>query len=123
MFKRLTAIFLLVTLISSNFSRLFVYAGFELNKKYIAATLCENIDRPWLHCDGLCYYMKKIKQADEKEKSEERPSQKSRFQESLFERYTTVKFHTILLQIVNTPYITPVSSILDKAVFHPPKFG
>ena len=81
MLNRVTVIILLVALISANFSRYFVYAGFELNRNYIAAKLCENRDKPWLHCNGRCYFMKKIKQAQESEKNDERQSQKNLFQE------------------------------------------
>lgn len=70
MFTRATAFVLIVTILSANFSRLFVYAGFELNQKYIAAELCENINKPWLHCNGHCYFMKKIEQAKENEKKQ-----------------------------------------------------
>ncbi|WP_183867647.1 hypothetical protein [Pedobacter cryoconitis] len=74
MFKSAIAIVILVLLILSNFSRLFIYAGFELNQKYIASTLCENRDKPEIHCNGKCYLMKKLKQAEEKEKKQEQDS-------------------------------------------------
>ena len=68
--RRFITYLLIFALISANFSRLFVYAGFELNRNYIAAKLCENRNKPWLHCNGKCYFMKKIKQAEEKEKND-----------------------------------------------------
>src|ERR1700753_3089259 len=83
MLNRVVAVILLISLVTANFSRYFVYAGFELNKKYIATTLCENRDKPWLHCNGHCYFMKKIKAAEEKQNSEERQSQKNLFQEAM----------------------------------------
>ena len=48
-----------------------VYAAFEVNQNYIATTLCENKARPWMHCNGQCYLMKKIKATEEKEKKQE----------------------------------------------------
>ena len=74
---------LLIVLISTNFSRFFICAGFELNHKYIAENLCINKNRPWLHCDGKCYFMKKIKAAQESEKKQEQENHKSRYQEAL----------------------------------------
>lgn len=76
MINRLIAITLLLALISSNLSRFFVYAEFEANQKYIAAALCENRDKPQMHCNGKCYLMKKLKEAEEKEKKQEQASQK-----------------------------------------------
>ncbi|MBS1527227.1 MAG: hypothetical protein JST19_16360 [Bacteroidetes bacterium] len=64
MLKQLTVWLLTFAVLSANCSRLFVYAGFELNQKYIAAKLCENRNRPWMHCNGHCYLMKKIRQAE-----------------------------------------------------------
>jgi hypothetical protein len=121
--KRLAALFLLICIVGSNFSRFFIYAGFELNKKYIATTLCENRDKPWLHCNGKCYFMKKIKQAEDRDKSEERQSQKNHIQETFFESASNIKFHTYLLQYINTPYVGLVPLQVDKVIFHPPQIG
>lgn len=83
MLRKTIAIALLVALISSNFSRLFVYAGFELNQKYIAGNLCVNKSRPWMHCNGRCYFMRKVKQAEENEKKQQRSNQQNHYQEAL----------------------------------------
>lgn len=83
MLKKTIAICLLVALIGSNFSRFFIYAGFELNHKYIAENLCVNKNRPWMHCNGHCYFMKKIKEAQENEKKQDRADQQNHFQEAL----------------------------------------
>src|ERR1700754_4725361 len=103
MLQRFTAYLLIVSLVTVNFSRFFVYAGFEMNKNYIATKLCENRNKPWLHCDGKCYFAKKIKQAEEKQASDERQSQKSLFQEVYVISSTDIKFHSSLLQIIETP--------------------
>ncbi|MDB5151551.1 MAG: hypothetical protein JWR54_302, partial [Mucilaginibacter sp.] len=34
---KLTAILLIISIISSSFSRFFIYAGFEMNQSYIAS--------------------------------------------------------------------------------------
>lgn len=93
MFNRCIAYILLLTLTGSNCSRFFVCAGFELNKKYIAETLCVNKSRPWLHCNGHCYFMKKIKQAEENEKKQAEKDNLSRLETSFFQEPFTFKFH------------------------------
>ncbi|MGZ3756004.1 MAG: hypothetical protein ACXVAY_20135 [Mucilaginibacter sp.] len=67
--------------------------------------------------------MKKIKQAEEKEKSEESGSQKNRIQETFFEVGSNIKFHTHLLQLINTPYHLNVPSQVNGVVFRPPQIG
>ena len=121
--RRLLAYLLIFTLVSANFSRLFVYAGFELNRSYIAAHLCENSDKPWLHCNGKCYFMKKIKQAEEKEKSDERQSQKNLFQEASFPVSAKVKFHSALLDIIPVPNQRFSLPLISSTIFRPPQLG
>ena len=121
--SKVVILLLIVCIISSGFLRFFIYAGFQLNQKYIAANLCINKDKPWLHCNGKCYFMKKIKQAHEKEKSEESQSQKNRIQETFFEIACDFKFHNILLQIVNTPYRVSDQSVISNSFFRPPQLG
>jgi hypothetical protein len=76
MIRRIIALTLLLALLSSILSKLFVYAEFKSNQATIAATLCENRDRPELNCQGKCYLMKKLKAAEDKEKKQENQTQK-----------------------------------------------
>ena len=123
MVRRFIAYLLIVALISVNFSRLFIYAGFELNRNYIATKLCENRNKPWLHCNGKCYFMKKIKQAQEKEKNDERQSQKNLFQEALFAQKPDVKFYSQVLQVMQVPTHRIALPDVDLPIFMPPQLG
>lgn len=125
MFKRLTAIILLATLISSNFSRFFVYAGFEMNHKYIAENLCINKNRPWLHCNGKCYFLKKIKQAEENEKKQQREDQKSRNQEALpvTQYVSMLVFEESGKKITYPRAVTPHPVKRSYAILLPPKIA
>jgi hypothetical protein len=80
MFKSILAHILIFTTLAANFNQLFVYAGFELNENYIVSELCINRDQPQLQCNGKCYLMQKVKQAEQKEKSRDRENQRSLFQ-------------------------------------------
>jgi hypothetical protein len=123
MVRRFIAYLLIVALVSANFSRLFVYAGFELNRNYIAAHLCENQDKPWLHCGGKCYYLKKIKQVEEKEKSDERSSQKNLFQEAFFIQNPNIRFYSQVLQVIQVPNHRIALPVVDLPIFQPPRLG
>ena len=76
MIRRIIALALLLAMLSPILAKLFVYAEFKSNQAYIAATLCENRDRPELNCEGKCYLMKKLKAAEDKEKKQENQAQK-----------------------------------------------
>ncbi|WP_288428109.1 hypothetical protein [uncultured Spirosoma sp.] len=45
-------------------------AYYNLNRDYIARVLCENRDRPELHCDGQCYLAKKLKAQQDRQDKE-----------------------------------------------------
>ncbi|WP_207533085.1 hypothetical protein [Desertivirga arenae] len=122
MIRKLTAFILILTLLSANFSRFFIYAGFVANKRFIASALCENRDKPQLHCNGKCYLMKKIKLAEEKEKNQERrSSQTDTFQEvlSFTEVTITVPVSDIFLASFFEPDSKPSSS--STTIFQPPR--
>lgn len=123
MLKKVTALLLIATIISANFSRLFIYAGFELNRNYIATKLCENRDKPWMHCNGKCYFIKKIKQAQEREKNDERQSQKNLFQEALFAQKTDTRFFSQVLQTLQVPAHRIALPRVDLPIFQPPQLG
>ncbi|QRR00061.1 hypothetical protein [Dyadobacter sandarakinus] len=55
----------LITTILPTFSQWGTIAYYQLNKEYIARVLCENRDKPQLHCNGHCYLAKKLKKQQE----------------------------------------------------------
>jgi hypothetical protein len=123
MLKQLTAWLLIFSVLTVNYSRLFVYAGFKLNQNYIATRLCENRDKPLLHCNGRCYLMKKIKQAEEKQNNAECEAQKNLLQEAWCEHHAQVKFYTKLLRIVIDPYRQVALQKGYDTIFRPPQLG
>jgi hypothetical protein len=127
MFRRFIAFFLLIALISSNFSRFYVYAGFKLNRSYIAEKFCINKSRPWLHCDGKCYFMKKIKQAEDNEKKQEAKDNSNRTEFSFFQEAFRLSFIEPRVLTMETSLIPFRGYIYTnqyiEAVFRPPKKG
>lgn len=123
MFKRFVALLLICLMVTANFTRLFIYAGFEVNKNYIAQKLCENRNKPWLHCNGRCYLAKKIKQAEEKERSTERQIQKSLVQDACIAEGFVLKFYARLLQSFTgyCPNMVPVQ--VNQSLLRPPQFA
>ena len=125
MLKRLTVWLLMFAVLSTNFSTVFVYAGFKANQAYIARTLCVNRNQPWLHCNGKCYFMRKIKQAEENEKKQETKDNLSRLEVSFFQQPNRVAFiePAILEPHKNVfpPYTHQYSSSYIETIFRPPK--
>lgn len=100
---------------------LFVYAEFKSNQKYIAETLCKNKDKPQLNCAGKCYLMKKLKDAEEKEKKQEKQSQKKTAHDLFFS--PTLRRVILALLLPRVEKTIPSNADLpqfDAEILHPP---
>lgn len=121
MFRRCIAILLIIALIASSFQRFFAYEGFQLNRSYITQNLCINKSRPWMHCNGRCYFMRKVKEAQQREAGNEREAQKNLFQEAEVSPVSRVLFHSQLLSVINTPYTRFMTATVAVPLFRPPR--
>lgn len=115
MFKRCLAVLLIITLTASSFQRFVVYAGFELNRNYIAKTLCVNRARPWMHCNGHCYFMRKLKAAEENEKKQTEKDNLNRLEVTFFQPSTKFEFYQQY-----TEAIIVASTIIYRAAYSDP---
>jgi hypothetical protein len=70
MIRKIFTFIFLIAFAVHTFSKVVVVFGFYANQKTIAATLCENKDKPLLHCDGKCVLAKKIQQTQNKEQQQ-----------------------------------------------------
>lgn len=105
-----------------NFTRVIIYANFELNRDYIAKNICVKKDIPDNSCKGSCHLKKQL---DEEEKKEETPvrnlKEVKEFQVFCQQRSPFEFINFLSIQSSSTPYqfseLTPPSF----SVFHPPK--
>ena len=61
---------LLIATLLPTVSQWGTIAYYHANKDYIARVLCENRDKPELHCDGQCYLAKQLKARQDKQDKE-----------------------------------------------------
>ena len=120
--KKLVAIFALVGILLQTFNQVVIVAQYYANKDFIAKNLCENRDKPRMHCDGKCCLKKKLA----KEGKDQAPSprnQKSEETVSLFCEQPAVVLPTYVAATVKTKFYS--YNELDifsyhSSVFHPP---
>ena len=121
MLKRIFCILLISITVSSTLTRLFYFAGYELNKDYIAKELCVNKDKPALNYNGKCFLSKKIAEAEKKQQSAERKTQKD-----LTQQHVVISGFKILFfadkSIPEYPSYSKHYSITKYfSIFHPPQ--
>ena len=73
MFRRIFCVALLMAIVFSHSSKLFVYITFKVNQDYISKELCENREVPEMNCNGKCYLAKHLQKEEKKEKEEKAP--------------------------------------------------
>ena len=125
MLKRCVAILLLIALTVSGLQRFVIYAGFKINQRYIAKTLCVNRSRPWMHCNGRCYFMRKLKAAEENEKKQTEKDNLNRFEISFFQSAVRFEFGQKYEETRTLSCFLPQSAACRdpylQSPFHPPQ--
>lgn len=122
MLRQCTGILLLLAFAASTFSKAVIVVDFYANQDYIAKNLCENRDRPMMHCCGRCQLRKRLNREADQDKNnpERRPENK---QEVLFLDETAGMPTAPVLCSITLPYSTFVDGQpVDRAagIFHPP---
>jgi hypothetical protein len=67
-FKRIISAIFLLIFICQTFDKNFISLNFYANQTYIAHNLCENRNKPEVHCNGKCQLQKKLNQEASKDK-------------------------------------------------------
>lgn len=126
MYKKCIIWLFLLAVFTSNFSGLFVYAGYEMNRDYITSTLCVNRNKPWMNCQGKCYLMRKVKEAEKNENSQSAKIALSQLSVSFCQNNYTPLFKSIQIlvehQLVYSQSGYCYSSQYITDIFRPPKF-
>lgn len=121
MMRKLLILLLLPLYVLTTVRTVVPFLGYALNYHYIAEQLCENRDKPTLHCNGKCHVLKEVQTQSDKEK-----------QEGTKERMQTMEWSCLLLATALEPLIpSPVASyaptefslLFSPATppFHPPR--
>lgn len=120
--KKMLLYFLTLSLLVQASWGYVVLGAFYVNKDYIAKYLCENRDKPQLHCNGNCVLMKKIRKAQEKEK--QNPTAKLKAEAYDFiDSYTLFSFTPVSIEITTVPLkngCPAYSSRNPHRLFRPP---
>ena len=105
-----------------TFNQVVIVAQYYANKDFIAKNLCENRDKPMMHCDGKCCLKKKLAQ----QSKEQLPSSRNQKSEQVVTLFcATPRFeinYTAQFKVPNKyfSYNDLATASFHHAVFHPP---
>ena len=120
--KKLFAIFALVGILLQTFNQVVIVAAYYAQKDYIAKNLCENRNKPMMHCDGKCCLKKKLA----KESKDQLPNSRNQKSEQVVNLFCAqVQFEVVHFPIVSFSkqyfsYNELKTYAYHHAVFHPP---
>jgi hypothetical protein len=116
-------IFILLLLIQV-FSKWLAVIDYAVNKEYIAKNLCENRNKPTLHCNGKCQLMKKMALQDDQSNKTTSGSSvaKTPFSEVLFNAAFALTSPVTSASglLYNHFYLVAILSSFHSSIFHPP---
>lgn len=118
------SILLAFTFLVQSASKLFIIADYQINKEYISKNLCENKNKPKMHCNGKCHLAKRLKNQDKKENSP--TNQLKEKLELQFFSNNNFEFNNTPISEkseLNSNYLLSNYSIYLESLYHPPQFA
>lgn len=107
---------------AQTFSKCWLLAGFAINQRAIAATLCENRNKPSSSCHGKCYLRKQMA-AQDKQENAPLNGGKEKFEVLLFSE-ASKETPAEPIKVISTSFPAYTAAILERdraAIFHPPR--
>jgi hypothetical protein len=117
----LFSLFLLISFSWQCVSKSFIYLTFKLNQKELAATVCENKDKPKSCCAAKCQLDKEIKKEDKRQSDSSSPIKDKAEKAELRTGLLTFTFDPSLSELeLFFNYEKKLSNVFFSSVFHPP---
>jgi len=120
--KKLFAIIVFAGLLIQTFSMVVLVTQFYVNQDFIAKNLCENRDKPQMHCNGKCCLKKQLARSG-KEQAPGQRTQNSKQVINLFWHQSSFAVQQRYQVVTRQKYFTRNESgtfSFHHAVFHPP---
>jgi len=105
-----------------TFSQVVTVAEYYANKDFIAKNLCENRNKPMMHCDGKCCLKKKLAK-ESKDQAPTSNNQKSEQAVTLFYSNTRFEIPPVIVTSVANHFFNRNdlrTFSFHHSVFHPP---
>ncbi|MDO9185945.1 MAG: hypothetical protein Q7W13_08030 [Bacteroidia bacterium] len=120
--KHIFIILALTGVLLQNFSKIIIYANFELNREFIAKTFCEKKEIRSNKCNGSCHLKKQLAKEEKKEQSPTNPTKQKVEVQFFSETTSSTLFVTPSFTTIFKPsYSFSLSEKHLHTVFQPPK--
>lgn len=120
--RKIVAIVAALAILLQSFNQVVIVAAYYANKDYIARNLCENRDKPQMHCEGKCCLKKKLA----KESQSQAPSPRNQKSANAVDLFFNNHFLTLRAPVFRDisraylPFNERTTVSFPRSVFHPP---
>lgn len=94
---------------------------YKVNYDYIVNFLCENQDKPEMHCDGKCYLSKALKSSQDTESDHQKLVTKNHISDELPVEKIALKSNIEILKKVKVPFLKQLEITFLEHTTPPPK--
>lgn len=112
---------MIIGLLSSSFSKLYLFSNYILNKESITNKFCENKSKPKLKCNGKCHLKKQLKEQD-KQEDQSKNNIKEVNEIQLFSCENSLHLKSPFITMVSPTFEYLQKPLLEtsNSFFHPP---
>lgn len=122
--KRALTIVITFCYLSGVFAPFYTYAGYFINKDFIAENFCINKAKPEMDCEGKCYLVKQLAEQSGKSAESEAPTQTA--QKAYTPHFVTATSNTnyfiVAITLQNNTVHFPTAQNAEAQVYSPPEF-
>jgi hypothetical protein len=120
MWQKIAALVLLMAVAGSSFNKVIVMLDYHFNQKYIAATLCENRNKPACCCHGKCFLKKQLQKDEDTGKNNLPPSKDKSDILFFCDQHEDFSFIKEINLSIHQKYLLKKYATSLTPVFHPP---
>lgn len=119
--KQVTILLLMFLILAQALGRWAIVLEYEVKKDYISKNLCENRNKPQLHCNGKCQLAKKMKE-EEKENNRSNNDKSKSESPTVFDKPAA---DPVIFSSSYLPDLFPldtfhIQQLQPRAIFRPP---
>lgn len=125
--RKYIAVILLLCVAYQCVVKLGIVAWYEWNKNYVATVLCENKDKPQMHCCGKCYLNKQLNKVDSETDKNNGRNLPSKWEKTETAPFILPEVFSLTVTTITATAITHHAHYINAAgydpsadIFHPP---
>jgi hypothetical protein len=120
--KQLFTILAITGILLQTFNSGIILINYQVNKDYISKNLCENKDKPMMHCNGKCHLRKQLAEQAKKDNTSPFQNLKNKFEIQYFSHNKLIKFPEFVQESEsNFTYSFFIPQVSLNSIFHPPQ--